>query len=142
MNAAGTLNLLEAMRQACAEAPLVHLSHQQGLRRRAQSNPDEGIADPLGLRRSIVRGGHHGRFPNRSIKALSIRCLESCWGCPGTGIREGFPVAPLETMACGLPIIITDVPGSADIMGSEDARPGMVVPVGDSAALASALIKP
>lgn len=64
------------------------------------------------------------------------------WGCPGTGIREGFPVAPLKTMACGLPIIITDVPGSADIMGSEDAPPGMVVPVGDSAALASALIKP
>lgn len=75
--AAGTLNLLEAMRQAFPEAPLVHLSHQQGLRRRTQSNPDEGIADLLGLRRSIVRGGHHGRFPNRSIKALSIRCLES-----------------------------------------------------------------
>ena len=55
--------------------------------------------------------------------------------------HEGFPVAPLEAMACGLPIIITDVPGSADIMGSEDALPGVVVPVGDSAALARALIK-
>jgi glycosyltransferase involved in cell wall biosynthesis len=55
--------------------------------------------------------------------------------------HEGFPVAPLEAMACGLPIIITDVPGSADIMGSQEALPGIVVPVGDSVALASALIK-
>ena len=38
--------------------------------------------------------------------------------------HEGIPVASLEPMACGLPIIITDVAGSADIMGSEDALPG------------------
>ena len=44
-------------------------------------------------------------------------------------------------MACGLPIIISDVPGGVDILGSEDALPGMVVPVGDSAALANALVK-
>jgi starch synthase len=55
--------------------------------------------------------------------------------------HEGFPVAPLEAMACGLPIIISDVPGGVDILGSEDALPGMVVPVGDSAALANALVK-
>jgi glycosyltransferase involved in cell wall biosynthesis len=56
--------------------------------------------------------------------------------------HEGFPVAPLEAMACGLPIIINDVPGTAEIMGSEDALPGIIVPVRDSAALASPLIKP
>jgi starch synthase len=54
--------------------------------------------------------------------------------------REGFPVAPLEAMACGLPVVASAVPGVADILGPDHAFGGTVVPVEDAAALARALI--
>jgi glycosyltransferase involved in cell wall biosynthesis len=50
--------------------------------------------------------------------------------------NEGFPVAPIEAMACGLPVVAADAPGVADILGD---RAGVVVPVGDAEALARAL---
>ena len=55
--------------------------------------------------------------------------------------HEGFPVAPLEGMACGLPIVATTVPGIGEIMGDKDPLPGITAPIGDSAALASAVEK-
>jgi glycosyltransferase involved in cell wall biosynthesis len=51
--------------------------------------------------------------------------------------REGFPVAVVEAMACGLPVVATDVSGVADALG--DAPAGIVVPPEDAAALATAL---
>ena len=53
--------------------------------------------------------------------------------------HEGFPVAPIEAMACGLPVVAADAPGVPDILeGGEDSG-GLVVPRGDAVALASAL---
>jgi starch synthase len=51
--------------------------------------------------------------------------------------NEGFPVAPVEAMACGLPVVAADAPGVADILG-EDAA-GTIVPIGDAEAFARAL---
>jgi starch synthase len=53
--------------------------------------------------------------------------------------QEGFPVAPVEAMACGLPVVATDAPGVPDILESGEASGGLVVPRGDATALALAL---
>jgi starch synthase len=53
--------------------------------------------------------------------------------------HEGFPVAPLEAMACGLPVVAADAPGVPEILEGGEASGGLVVPRGDATALASAL---
>jgi starch synthase len=53
--------------------------------------------------------------------------------------QEGFAVAPLEAMACGLPVVATDVAGVRDLLPAGEADGGLVVPVGDPGALAAAL---
>ena len=50
--------------------------------------------------------------------------------------REGFPVAPLEAMACGLPVVAACASGISDIFGEADEFGGVTVPVGDSKSLA------
>jgi glycosyltransferase involved in cell wall biosynthesis len=49
--------------------------------------------------------------------------------------HEGLPVAPLEAMACGLPVVGADANGVRDVV----ADCGVVVPRGDAGALAGAL---
>ena len=53
--------------------------------------------------------------------------------------HEGFPVAPIEAMACGLPVVAADAPGVPDIFEGGEASGGIVVPRGDATALALAL---
>ncbi len=51
--------------------------------------------------------------------------------------REGLPKALLEAAACGRPLVACDVPGCREIVVNGET--GLLVPVRDSAALASAL---
>lgn len=53
--------------------------------------------------------------------------------------QEGFPVAPIEAMSCGLPVVAADAPGVPDILAGDEAAGGIVVPRGDATALASAI---
>ena len=55
--------------------------------------------------------------------------------------HEGFPVAPLEAMACGLPVVAASAPGVADIFADGDSSGGIVVPIGDPTALCRAVGK-
>lgn len=52
--------------------------------------------------------------------------------------REGCPNAVLETLACGRPVVATDVGAVRDILPQPDA--GRIVPRGDVAALRNALV--
>jgi starch synthase len=54
--------------------------------------------------------------------------------------KEGFPVAPIEAMACSLPVVAADASGISDIFPGGEADGGLVVPREDAKALASALL--
>jgi glycosyltransferase involved in cell wall biosynthesis len=53
--------------------------------------------------------------------------------------HEGFPVAPLEAMACGLPVVAADAPGVPDILAGGEADGGIVVPRENAALLAGGI---
>ena len=53
--------------------------------------------------------------------------------------REGVPRSTLEAMACGLPVITTDVPGCRETV--RDGRNGIVVPPRDVQALEEAMLR-
>ncbi len=52
---------------------------------------------------------------------------------------EGFPIAPIEAMACKLPVVAADAPGIAEILEGGEVSGGLVVPREDAKALALAL---
>jgi glycosyltransferase involved in cell wall biosynthesis len=52
---------------------------------------------------------------------------------------EGFPVAPLEALACGLPVVASDVEGIAEMFDGGEKSGGVVIPREDANALASVL---
>jgi glycosyltransferase involved in cell wall biosynthesis len=58
--------------------------------------------------------------------ALDVACSASIFG-------EGFPNAVAEAMACGVPVVATDVGDTAHLVGNQ----GLVVPPGDAAVLAA-----
>ncbi len=61
---------------------------------------------------------------------FDIFVLPSLW--------EGLPMALLEGMSFGLPCVVTDVPGAAEVIGN--GKNGFIVKPGDPGALATALI--
>ncbi len=54
---------------------------------------------------------------------------------------EGFAVAPLEAMACGLPLVATDVEGVADIAPAGEGNGVVVVPREEPSVLAGAIVR-
>lgn len=53
--------------------------------------------------------------------------------------REGLPIAPIEAMASGLPVVLSDIPGCREEVG--DGESGLLFSTGDAKGLAGCLVK-
>jgi starch synthase len=77
------------------------------------------------------------RFLQDRAAVRTYLCAGDVYAFPSR--QEGFAVAPLEAMACGLPIVAADARGVADILHEGEASGGVMVPREDARALAQAL---
>ena len=97
-------------------------------------DPDKPDAlDAESLRRAddagVVRLGHRDDV-SRVLGALDVFVLASH--------REGQPRAAMEAAASGLPVVATDIRGCRQVV--DDGVTGLLVPVGDVAALETAIV--
>jgi glycosyltransferase involved in cell wall biosynthesis len=116
--------LLEAWRRVCdarSGARLLLLlvgggNDAEPLRRMLESSPPD-----------------HIRWIDRFVldRELLWQCLSAADVCTLPSRREGFPVAALEAMACGRPLVATDVRGIGEILDGGEQAGGLVVPPGD-----------
>jgi glycosyltransferase involved in cell wall biosynthesis len=110
----------------------------------AQRRPDARfrlVAVPLDLVESILPSEHLGRcviegwVAGRDYAERLARA--DLFVLPTHG--EGMPIAILEAMAAGLPIVATDVAGIPDMVRHE--QEGLLIPPGDVPALAAAIVR-
>jgi glycosyltransferase involved in cell wall biosynthesis len=122
--------LLDAWDLVCARStlpkPLLLLvgtgRNTAELRRRTSGNPKILWIDRYVLDRDELW---------RYLSAADIYCLPSR--------SEGFAVAPVEAMSCGLPVIAADVSGVQDLLAGGEEGGGIIVSPEDRLALAAAL---
>jgi len=85
--------------------------------------------ESLGLAHRVTFTGFQAT-PERIIPAFDVQLLLSS--------SEGCAISTLEAMACGVPVVASDVPGSVDILtGSEG---GILVPLDDEVATVSSVL--
>ncbi|MBP3974937.1 glycosyltransferase family 4 protein [Pseudoxanthomonas spadix] len=113
----------------------------------AQSHGDQLVIIGSGQDREAFARLLAGSAPGR-VRWISDyttdRALMRCWLSAAdvylsASRIEGMPVAPLEAMACGLPVVATDAQGLPDILAGGEAAGGILVPRDDPSALAAAI---
>ena len=87
------------------------------------------LAARLGLEDSVLFMGVRRDVPDL-LPAFDVSCLSS--------VHEGVPMAAIESMAAGMPMVVTDCGALRDII--VDGEHGFIVPVGDSSAMAERLV--
>jgi glycosyltransferase involved in cell wall biosynthesis len=81
---------------------------------------------------------------SQRVKFLGTRSdvaaiLQGCDLLVRPSLLEGMPLAILEAMACGLPVVATPISGSAELV--RDGENGLLVPPADPGALAGAILR-
>ena len=89
----------------------------------------ETLAGSLGLKDRVYFAGQQNDV-RPWLRSMDVYALSSDW--------EGLPLAILEAMAMGLPVVATSVGGVPDLV--LDGKTGFLVPADDPEALARALI--
>lgn len=88
------------------------------------------LIDALGVAADVQLAGYVDNPPAYMNRA-AVLVLSSAW--------EGLPGVLIEALACGCPIVSTDCPsGPSEILAG--GRFGRLIPIGDAAAMASAII--
>ncbi len=119
--------LLRAFARAVAVAPRLRLVLAgDGPEREAA----EALVDTLGVRTQVQFIGWVSDLPG-FYASLDIFALSS--------INEGTPVAVIEAMAAGRPVVATAVGGVPDVV--EDGASGLLAPSGDVDAMAAAFVR-
>ncbi|OZM79404.1 glycosyltransferase [Pseudonocardia sp. MH-G8] len=94
--------------------------------------PEEGavraLVDHLGIADRVLFTGLRSDVA-QLLPGFDVSCLSS--------VHEGAPLAVLESMAAGVPVVATDCGAVRDMVA--DSREGFIVPVGDAVALAGRL---
>jgi len=87
--------------------------------------------DRLGLSETVVT------VPQMRREEI-IKAYASAWCFLSPSLSEGLSLVSVEAMACGLPLVVTDVPGNADII--ENNSCGLIVKAREPSELARGLI--
>lgn len=119
--------LLRAMARVHAAAPSwrLHIFGEGEDRSKLES-----LIGELGLQGvAVLQGERSRRGLADELRRAQIFALSS--------VTEGFPKVVLEAMACGLPVVSTDVGNAPEAVGGA----GLIVPARDEAALADALLE-
>ena len=87
------------------------------------------LAARLRLEDSVLFTGVRRDVP-ALLPAFDVSCLSS--------VHEGVPMAAIESMAAGIPMVVTDCGALRDMI--IDGEHGFIVPVGDSSAMAERLL--
>ncbi len=134
----GGLTERKGHHRVIAALPRLLLRHPGALYAAVGGPSVEGNNEPL-LRRLAAEldlEGHvllPGATPHEEIatwlQAADLFCLATA--------NEGRPNAVMEALACGVPVVTTDVGGNREIV--EPGRDGLLVPFGDGPALERAL---
>ncbi len=117
--------LLEAVRLLAGRIPRLALLMVGG---GGEEERIRTMAGEAGLSERVIFTGFLGN-PSRVYGILDLYVA--------TSLKEGLPLAPLEAMAAGLPIVATDVPGHRDVVARDHT--GLLVPPEDAPALAEAI---
>lgn len=90
----------------------------------------QGLAKSLGIVDRIIFEGIREDIPDL-LQAMDIFVLPS--------LSEGFPLAAMEAMASGRPVVCSQVGGLAELVSHEET--GLLVPPADPACLAEAVLR-